>query len=127
MTAKAALAKALLDGRIINIKNCFELIGLTNAPREVSRMIESPITGFGVQISRQHMTGKSRYGQPVTWTNYRLNRDADYNQEGIARMREYVKEQAAEYEKQKASGTKVREHTRSISKPQQPEYTNKLF
>ncbi len=90
MTAKAALCLAFLEGRIINIKNCFETIGLSNAPREVSRMIEKP---FGVVISRHQMKGHSRYGQPVTWYNYRLNKDATYNQEGILKMKEYVKEQ----------------------------------
>lgn len=86
MTAKAALAKALLDGRVINIKNCFETIGLTNAPREISRMIEQP---FGVEVSRTPREGKSRYGQSVTWYDYRLNR-TDYNKEGIQKMIEYV-------------------------------------
>jgi len=90
MTAKAALAKALLDGRVLNIKNCFDLIGLTNCPREISRMIEK---GFGVVVSRTHMEGKSRYGQSVTWTNYRLN-VTEHNKEGIAKMREYVAEQS---------------------------------
>lgn len=86
MTAKAALAKALLDGRVINIKNCFQTIGLTNAPREISRMIEKP---FGVTVSRTPMEGKSRYGQPVTWFDYRLS-FTDYNAEGIEKMEKYV-------------------------------------
>jgi len=90
MTAKCALGLAFLEGRIINIKNCFETIGLTNAPREVSRMIEKP---FGIIISRQEMVGSSRYGQRVTWVNYRLNRQADYNQEGIKKLREYCAKQ----------------------------------
>lgn len=89
MTAKCALAQALLDGRVINIKNCFETIGLTNAPREISRMIEKP---FGVIVSRIRKEGKSRYGQPVCWVNYRLN-VTDYNKEGVAKMREYVRKQ----------------------------------
>lgn len=89
MTAKAALAKALLDGRVINIKNCFQTIGLTNAPREISRMIEKP---FGVTVSRTKREGKSRYGQAVTWYDYRLNR-VGYNKEGIEKMEAYVKEQ----------------------------------
>lgn len=89
MTAKAALAKALLDGRVINIKNCFQTIGLTNAPREISRMIEKP---FGVIVSRTQREGKSRYGQAVTWYDYRLNR-TDYNKDGIEKMEAYVKEQ----------------------------------
>lgn len=89
MTAKAALAKALLDGRVLNVKNCFTLIGLTNCAREVSRMIEQP---FGVIVSRDHRNGESRYGQAVTWTDYRLNR-TEYNQEGIKKMQEYVDSQ----------------------------------
>lgn len=91
MTAKCALAKALLDGRVLNVKNCFETIGLTNCAREVSRMIEKP---FGVIVSRTKMEGKSRYGQPVVWYNYRLN-STPYNKEGIQKMREYVSKQIA--------------------------------
>lgn len=86
MTAKAALAKALLDGRVLNVKNCFDTIGLTNCAREISRMIEKD---FGVQVSRTQRQGKSRYSQDVTWYDYRLNH-TEYNKEGIAKMREYV-------------------------------------
>lgn len=90
MTSKAALAKALLDGKVINIKNCFETIGLSNAPREVSRMIEQP---FGVVVSRTRMEGKSRYGTPICWFNYRLNK-TDQNKDGIEKMRKYVDDQS---------------------------------
>lgn len=90
MTAKAALAKALLDGRVLNVRNCFDLIGLTNCSREISRMIEKP---FDVEVSRTQMEGKSRYGQPVTWVNYRLN-SSEHNKEGIQKMREYVAQQS---------------------------------
>lgn len=86
MTAKAALAKALLEGKVLNIKNVFELIGLTNAPREISRMIEKP---FGVIVSRTHREGKSRYKQPVVWVDYFLN-TSEHNQEGIEKMKKYV-------------------------------------
>lgn len=89
MTAKAALAKALLDGRVLNVKNCFTLIGLTNCAREISRMIEKD---FGVTVSRTHMVGESRYGQSVSWTDYRLNK-TDYNADGIKKMKEYVDSQ----------------------------------
>lgn len=123
MTAKAALIKALLDGRILNVLNCTKEVGLTNIAREIPRCVEKP---FGVRISRVHRTGKSRYKVDVWWTDYRLNRDADYNKDGIKRMREYLKGQGCDSERPKP-GTKVREHTRNISKPQQPEYTNKLF
>lgn len=86
MTAKAALCKALLDGKVLNVKNCFALIGLTNCAREISRMIEKD---FHVEVSRTQQNGKSRYGQAVTWVDYRLNK-TEYNQEGIKKMIEYV-------------------------------------
>lgn len=86
MNAKAALCLALLEGRVLNIKNVFKTIGLTNCPREISRMIEKP---FGVQVSRTTKTGKSRYGSEVTWTDYRLNHTS-YNADGIKKMKEYV-------------------------------------
>lgn len=86
MTAKAALAKALLDGRVLNVKNCFETIGLTNCAREISRMIEQP---FGVEVSRTNKDGKSRYGQPVVWVDYYL-RKSEHNLPGIEKMKEYV-------------------------------------
>lgn len=86
MTARAALALALLEGKVLNVKNCFTTIGLTNIAREIPRMIEKP---FGVNISRTTMIGKSRYGQPVTWVDYRLNLTV-YNQDGVKAMWEYV-------------------------------------
>lgn len=91
MTAKCALAKAFLDGRTLNVKNCFDTIGLTNCAREVSRMIEQP---FGVELKRIKRDGKSRYGQPVTWYDYRLERTEE-NKKGIAEMRIYVAKQLA--------------------------------
>lgn len=89
MTAKAALCLALLEGRVLNIKNGFELFGITNVPREIGRAVERP---FGVTVSRVQMEGTSRYGQPCTWVNYRLN-SSQHNAEGISKMKEYVKEQ----------------------------------
>jgi len=89
MTAKAALCKYLLEGSVLNIKNCFTLIGLTNCPREISRMIEQP---FGVIVSRTNRTGESRYGQSVTWIDYRLNR-TQMNKDGIEKMKKYLAEQ----------------------------------
>lgn len=88
MNAKCALVKALLDGKVLNIKNCFEMIGLTNAPREISRMIEKP---FGVEVFRVDMKGKSRYGSPVVWVNYRLPK-TEQNKAGIKLMRDYLAE-----------------------------------
>lgn len=89
MTAKAALCMALLRGQVVNIKNGFELFGITNVPREIGRSVERE---FGVTVSRTNMDGQSRYGQAVTWVNYRLNR-TDYNAEGIQKMTEYVQSQ----------------------------------
>ena len=88
MTAKAALCKHLLDGHTLNIKNCFSLIGLTNCPREISRMVEQP---FGVTVSRVRREGTSRYGQSVCWYDYHLNK-SDHNLEGIEKMKLYVLE-----------------------------------
>lgn len=89
MTSKAALAKALLDGRVLNVKNCFETIGLTNCAREISRMIEDD---FGVEVSRTPKVGKSRYGQTVTWMDYYL-RKSEHNMPGINKMMAYVAKQ----------------------------------
>lgn len=89
MTAKAALCKHLLEGHTLNIKNCFTLIGLTNCPREISRMIEQP---FGVEVSRVRREGESRYGQSVTWVDYHLNVFTDRNKEGVEKMKAYVKD-----------------------------------
>lgn len=88
MNAKCALAMALLEGRVINIKTCFRDIGLTNAPREISRMIEKK---FGVVVSRTQREGKNKYGMKVTWCDYRLNR-TEHNVNGIIRMERYVEE-----------------------------------
>lgn len=88
MTAKAALCSHLLAGHTLNIKNCFTLIGLTNCPREISRMIEQP---FGVEVSRVERKGESRYGQSVVWVDYHLNTFTERNKEGVEKMREYVK------------------------------------
>lgn len=121
MTAKAALCKLLLEGKVLNIKNCFTLVGLTNCPREISRMIEQP---FGVIVSRTNMVGTSRYGQSVTWINYRLN-FTDYNQEGIAKMREYVSSQNLPQDE--SSTTTVKEHTRRIAKDTPPKMSGQNF
>ena len=87
MTARAALCKHLLEGHTLNIKNCFSLIGLTNCPREISRMVEQP---FNVHVSRVRREGTSKYGQAVTWVDYHLNTFTDHNKEGVAKMKEYV-------------------------------------
>jgi hypothetical protein len=87
MTAKAALVKALLNGDVLNVKNCFTKIGLTNCAREISRMVEQP---FGATVSRTERSGVSRYGRRVVWVDYRLN-STQYNQEAIKKMKDYIK------------------------------------
>ena len=86
MTAKAALCYHLLKGEVLNVKNVFHTIGLTNCAREISRMIEK---SFNVEVSRVRMEGESRYGSKVTWVDYRLNR-TERNKEGIKKMEQYI-------------------------------------
>jgi hypothetical protein len=123
MTQIAAIAKSLLDGEVLSIMNGFKKFACTNIPREISRSIEKK---FDVEVSRETVEFTSQYKQPGSYVRYRLNK-TEYNAPGIARMQAYVKEHSTDLQKPKASGTKVREHTRGILKPQQPEYTNKLF
>lgn len=80
---------ALLEGRVLNVRNCAKEIGLTNIGREIPRMIEDP---FGVIVSRTPKVGKNRYGQESHYMDYRLNK-TEFNQPGIAKMKEYVNEQ----------------------------------
>ena len=94
MTAKAALCYHLLKGKVLNIKNVFSLIGYTNCPREISRMIEKP---FNVKITRDEKEGESRYGQRVTWVDYKLEVN-ERNEEGIKKMREYVKKEGFNFD-----------------------------
>lgn len=85
-TAKAALAFELLQGNVINVRTLFNTVGLTNCAREVSRMIEIP---FSVVVSRTPKSETNKYGQSVSWVNYRLNK-TDMNKEGIKKMWDYV-------------------------------------
>lgn len=89
MTSRAALCKALLDGKVLNIMNGFKLLGITNVPREVGRSVER---AFGVKVSRVDRSSITRYGQTCNWTDYRLNK-TDYNKEGIEKMMAYVNRQ----------------------------------
>lgn len=89
MTAKAALCKALLDGQVLNIKNGFDLLSITNIPREIGRSIER---SFGVKVTRKHRESKSRYGQYCTWVDYTLVYKKG-NLRGIKKMKNYVTEQ----------------------------------
>lgn len=101
MTAKAALCIALLKGEVVSIMTGFEDFSITNIPREIGRQIERLPSigkrkqdnfGFGVIVSRIEKSGVSRYGVQTKWIEYRLNR-AEYNSEGIERMKLYVREE----------------------------------
>jgi len=112
MTSKAALCKALLEGKVVNIKNGFHLFGITNVPREIGRGVERY---FGVEVSRTDREGETKYKQHCVWTDYRLNK-TEYNKEGIQKMREYV---AKEME-----GTFHRQEIEAILNPQLDLFTN---
>ena len=89
MNSRAALCKALLDGNTLNIKNGFDLLGITNVPREIGRSVERK---FDVVVKKIHREGKSRYGQPCVWMDYRLERTSA-NLPGIKKMYQYVAKQ----------------------------------
>ena len=86
MNATAAISKAFLAGRVLSIKTAFRDFGVTNLPREVSRLIEKR---FNVQVTKVPRNGKTRYGIHCRWFEYKLPK-TPYNQEGIEKMREYV-------------------------------------
>lgn len=92
MNAQTALCMALLEGRVLNVSNCFRDVGYTNIAREIPRKIEEP---FGVEVSRVEKEGKNRYGTPTKYTDYRLN-STPYNIEGIKKMEEFVKKNGGE-------------------------------
>lgn len=86
MNARKALCLALLEGQVLTVMNCFKITGLTNIAREIPRVVEKP---FGVIVSRTPKVGKNRYNEPVSFTEYRLNKSL-HNLEGIKKMKEYV-------------------------------------
>ena len=88
MNQIAAMAKSLLKGEVLSVMNCFKWFGVTNCAREIGRSIERK---FGVEVSRVRKEAESRYKQPVSYFEYRLNR-TDHNKEGIAKMEAYVTE-----------------------------------
>ena len=86
MNATTALAIAFLEGRVLTIRLAFVEFGITNLPRECGRSIERK---FGVKLSRVRKEGKSKYGVPCYWFEYRLN-NAPYNRPGRKKMKQYV-------------------------------------
>jgi hypothetical protein len=90
MNATYALATAFLKGRVLTIKTAFTEFGVTNLPRECGRLIERK---FGVHLARVKREGKSKYGVPCYWYEYRLP-NTPYNLEGRQKMIEYLKNHA---------------------------------
>lgn len=86
MNATTALAIAFLEGRVLSIKSAFIEFGITNLPREASRSIEKK---FDVRLARTRKEGKTKYGVPCYWFEYRLNQ-VTHNKQGIKKMRQYV-------------------------------------
>lgn len=89
MTATAALAKHLLSGKKVSIKDGFLYFGITNIPRELSRGIEQK---FGVKLEKRHQTFTSRYGRKGFYYEYKLPHTS-LNKAGIKAMKKYVKDQ----------------------------------
>jgi len=85
MNATVALGLAFLRGDVVTIKTAFRDFGISNLPREVGRSIERK---FGLRIAKVKKTGKSRYGVPCYYYQYRLPK-TDYNEEGIKKLTEY--------------------------------------
>jgi len=99
-TKKAALCHELLNGATLSIMDGFKKIGITNLPREISRLIEGD---FGVQVLRTKNIVKSKYGHTYTYNQYKLVQHLGHihiafmpfgirkrHYEGIAKMKEYV-------------------------------------
>lgn len=124
MTQVAAICAALLRGEVLSIMTGFKQFACSNLPRELSRSVEQK---FNVRVSRIKKVFVSQYGQPGFYYQYRLNKDAPENQEGIKLMREYVAEQTGSMPEKLSNKTVVRQHTRNTSQKQEPINTNKLF
>jgi RNA binding exosome subunit len=86
---RAALAKALLDGKELSIMTAFEMIYCTNLPREISRAIMSHETGFGAVIKKTRVDFTSTYGHKGYYFTYKLEH-SEANKESIKKMREYL-------------------------------------
>jgi len=109
MNTTVALVKAFLEGRVLSIKTAFRDFGITNLPRECSRLIEKK---FGVELSRVRRCGKSRFGVRVSWFEYRLP-DTEYNAAGRKKMVDYLQQQL-NIEKKKEESLKHSSRTEQL-------------
>lgn len=89
MNALAHVCYAFLKGERLTIKSVFRDYGYTNLPREVGRRIERK---FDVTVVRTRKNGRSRYGMPCTWFEYRLV-DSKENREGRIKIKKYILDQ----------------------------------
>lgn len=89
MTQKAAICKALLDGKTLSIMTGFRDFGCTNIPREISRSV---VNAFGIMISIKEVKFRSRYGHSGIYYEYSLNKKTQ-NPGALKKMQEYVYEQ----------------------------------
>lgn len=87
-TAKAAIANHFLNGGEMGIADCFNLFGVTNLPREISRAIEKP---FGIKIDRKPVLVKTQFHKSKLIKRYRLNKKKNSDL-AIKRMIKYVNE-----------------------------------
>jgi hypothetical protein len=85
MNATTAIGLAFLKGDVLTIKTAFRDYGISNLPREASRCIEKK---FGVRLAKVRKAGKSRFGIPCSWNEYRLP-DTEYNRLGRAKLIDY--------------------------------------
>ena len=90
MNATAAICSSLLKGETLTIKTAFDRFGISNLPREIGRSVERK---FGVYVSKTRIEGKSRYGVPCSWFQYRLNPLIEDNRIGVQKMLAYVQSQ----------------------------------
>jgi len=86
---KAALVKALLDGKTLSVMNCFSMLGITNCAREIGRSIVNSETGFGASVIKKQVDIKTQYGTTGYYFTYQLER-SEANKEAIQKMKEYL-------------------------------------
>ena len=92
-TQRAAITKALLDGRVLSIRTGFDMFGCSNVPRELGRSVINPTTGFGTVIVKIKKDFTSEYGsRNGYYYEYRLDKSDPRNKLPLQKMREYLKE-----------------------------------
>lgn len=88
---KAALVKAMLEGKEISAMNAFEMLLMTNAAREVNRSIIHPETGFNAIVQKKRIDFTSTYGKKGFYFTYKLER-SEANRQAIEKMKKYLSE-----------------------------------